>query len=82
MLATIHAEDGLIIKEKTEAALGHGMIPRSTHRRGLLRPRLAAIEKVLAWSKRLHICHLSTSAGTGSVSAGEREWERQKKGEL
>ena len=24
---------------------------------------MAAIEKVLAWSKRLHICHLSTSAG-------------------
>jgi dihydroorotase len=61
-LATIHAEDGQIIREKTE------------HLKSMHEPEIysqartpaaegAAIEKALAWSERLHICHLSSGLG-------------------
>ncbi|VVB68988.1 Allantoinase [uncultured archaeon] len=61
-LATIHAEDGLIISERTAPL-------KSVHEPevySLARPAEAeaiAIEKVLSWSDRLHICHLSTLRG-------------------
>ena len=61
-LATIHAEDGLVVSERT--------VPlRSFHEPevySLARPaaaEVAAIEKALSWSDRLHICHLSTLRG-------------------
>lgn len=61
-LATIHAEDGLVVSERT--------VPlRSFHEPevySLARPaaaEAAAIEKALSWSDRLHICHLSTLRG-------------------
>ena len=66
MLATVHAEDGLIVRERTEPLLGrHDSLVYSQARPA--EAELAAIEKVLAWSKRLHICHLSTSAGLNRI---------------
>jgi len=62
MLATIHAEDGLIVKERTESLLGRSE-PELYSQARPAAAEVAAIEKVLAWSKHLHICHLSTSAG-------------------
>ncbi|MCX6669372.1 MAG: dihydroorotase [Methanothrix sp.] len=61
-LATIHAEDGLVVSERTAPL-------RSFHEPevySLARPaaaEAAAIEKALSWSDRLHICHLSTLRG-------------------
>ena len=61
-LATVHAEDGLIVAKSTERL-------RQSHEPeiySLARPAAAeavAIEKILAWSDRLHICHLSTLQG-------------------
>ena len=62
LLATIHAEDGLIVANSTER-LGQLHEPEIY---SLARPAAAeavAIEKTLAWSDRLHICHLSTLQG-------------------
>jgi dihydroorotase len=62
LLATVHAEDGSIIRERTDE-LSEQHDP-SVH--SLARPveaELRAIEKVLAWSDRLHICHLSSGPG-------------------
>jgi dihydroorotase len=62
VLATIHAEDGTVIKERTEPL-------KNVHEPeiySLARPAAAeavAIEKALLWSDRLHICHLSTLQG-------------------
>lgn len=66
LLPTIHAEDGQIIKEKTGKLLA-GVDPEvySTSR-----PKMAeatAVEKVLSWVKRAHICHLSTFQGLDLV---------------
>jgi len=61
-LATIHAEDGLVISERT-APLRDFHEPEVY---SLARPAEAeavAIEKALSWSNRLHICHLSTCRG-------------------
>ncbi len=61
-LATIHAEDGAVIKERTEP-LKRFHEPEVY---SLARPAEAeasAIEKALAWSGWLHICHLSTQKG-------------------
>jgi len=66
MLATVHAEDGSVVREKTEPL-------KSSHDPqvySMARPALAeakAIEKVLEWSERLHICHLSPGLGLDLV---------------
>lgn len=65
-LPTIHAEDGLIIREKTERLLSHHEPEVYSQARTPL-AESTAIEKVLAWSKRLHICHLSTALGLEMV---------------
>ena len=59
MLATIHAEDGLIVREKTEPFLDRHE-PEVYSQARPAAAEVAAIEKVLAWSNHLHICHLST----------------------
>ena len=66
MLATVHAEDGLIVRERTEPLLGRIDPPVYSQARPA-EAELAAIEKVLAWSKHLHICHLSISAGLNRI---------------
>ena len=78
MLATIHAEDGLIIKEKTQPLLGRHE-PEVYSQARPIASEVAAIEKVLAWSDRLHICHLSTDLWIDTGEGSKEEW---KKGEL
>ena len=61
-LPTIHAEDGQTIRENTNRLLGdHNPAAYSS-----ARPKLAeaaAVEKVLSWTSRAHICHVSTIQG-------------------
>ncbi|OYV14858.1 MAG: dihydroorotase, partial [Methanosaeta sp. NSM2] len=66
MLASLHAEDGIIIKEKTAELVGR----HDPEVYSLARPAKAeasAIEKACAVSKRLHICHLSSAQGLAAV---------------
>jgi len=66
MLASLHAEDGLIIKEKTAPLLGR----HDPEVYSQARPAAAeaeSIEKALAWTNRLHICHLSSAQGLERV---------------
>jgi dihydroorotase len=72
MLATLHAEDGLIIKEKTATLLGR----HDAEVYSQARPAAAeavAIEKCLGWASRLHICHLSSAQGLERVARAKRE---------
>jgi dihydroorotase len=65
-LPTIHAEDGRIIKEKTEKLLAE--IDPEVY--STARPKMAeatAIEKTLSLVQRAHICHLSTFQGLDLV---------------
>lgn len=65
-LPTLHAEDGLVIKEKTEKLLAE-VDPEAY---SAARPKMAeatAIEKVLSWVQRAHICHLSSFQGLDLV---------------
>jgi dihydroorotase len=75
MLVTIHAEDGLMVKERTEPLLGRSE-PELYSQARPAAAEVAAIEKVLAWSKHLHICHLSTSAGLERVMQANEDWKR------
>ena len=71
MLASLHAEDGLIIKEKTAQLLGR----HDPEVYSQARPAAAeavAIEKALAGSDRLHICHLSSAQGQEMVAFAKR----------
>ena len=52
------------------------MNPRSTPRPGRSSSEVAAIEKVLAWSNRLHICHLSTGQGLELVRAARNKGKK------
>ena len=66
MLASLHAEDGIIIKEKSAELAGrHDPEVYSLARPA--RAEAAAIEKACAVSKRLHICHLSSAQGLAAV---------------
>jgi len=65
-LPTVHAEDGQVIKEKTESLLGD-LDPEVY---STARPKMAeavAVEKALSWVHRAHICHLSTFQGLDLV---------------
>jgi len=71
-LATIHAEDGQVIRDES-ASLAQAHEPE-IHSRA--RPPVAealAIEKSLAWSDRIHICHLSTSRGLELVTGARKQ---------
>lgn len=72
-LATIHAEDGQIIREES-APLAQVREPEVHSRARPAAAETLAIEKALAWSDRLHICHLSTGVGL------ERVLEARKRG--
>ncbi len=74
-LATIHAEDGSMIKEKTEGLRQfHDPEIYSSARPALAEVR--AIEKVLAGSGRLHICHLSSLLGLDKVRQAKARGKR------
>ena len=75
MLATIHAEDGLIIREKTQPLLCRHE-PEVYSQARPIASEVAAIEKVLAWSDRLHICHLSTGLGLMLVRAAKKNGKK------
>jgi len=72
MLASLHAEDGLIIKEKTAPLLSR----HDPEVYSQARPAAAeavAIEKCLSWASRLHICHLSSAQGLERVAKAKRD---------
>lgn len=71
VLPTVHAEDGRIIKEKTEKLLAE--IDPDVY--STARPKMAeaaAIEKVLSQVQRAHICHLSTFQGLDLVKEARK----------
>ena len=71
MLATLHAEDGAIIREKTAGLAGrHDAEAYSESRPALA--EAAAIEKALNWSDRLHVCHLSSHQGLDLIAQAKR----------
>jgi dihydroorotase len=75
MLATLHAEDGLIIKEKTASLLSR----HDAEVYSQARPAAAeavAIEKCLGWASRLHICHLSSAQGLERVARAKRDGKK------
>lgn len=75
MLASLHAEDGPIIREKTASLLGRHDPEVYSHARPSV-AEAAAIEKALAWSHRLHICHLSSACGQKTVAQAKREGKK------
>jgi len=73
-LATVHAEDGQILRQDAEK-LGSRHEPEIHSQARSPMAEAVAIEKALAWSRRLHICHLSTGMGWQLVkSAREKGW--------
>jgi dihydroorotase len=65
-LATLHAEDGSILRERADALRDR----RDPEVHSLARPAEAetiALEKALAATSRLHVCHLSTEDGLKMV---------------
>ncbi|MFZ2470388.1 MAG: dihydroorotase [Methanothrix sp.] len=71
MLASLHAEDGLIIKENTAKLLGRHD-PEVYSQARPAAAEAAAIDKALAWSNHLHICHLSSAQGLEIVAQAKR----------
>jgi len=75
MLATLHAEDGLIIREMT--ALLQDRHDAQVYSQA--RPASAeavAIDKCLGWTRRLHVCHLSSAQGLQKVAQAKREGKK------
>ena len=71
MLASLHAEDGAIIKEMTAGLAGrHDAEAYSESRPD--QAEAAAIEKALNWSDRLHVCHLSSRRGMDLIARARR----------
>ena len=71
MLASLHAEDGLIIREKTTSLLSRHD-PEVYSQARPAKAEAVAIEKALAWSHRLHICHLSSAQGLEMIAQAKR----------
>ena len=72
LLATVHAEDGSIVREKAREISGR----HDPEVHSLARPveaEIRAIEKVIAWSDNLHICHLSSGQGLNLIERARRE---------
>ncbi len=65
-LPTLHAEDGTIVREKTDS-LRHLHEPDVYSRARPAEAEAAAIEKAVSWTDRLHICHLSTGIGLNLI---------------
>ncbi len=74
-LATIHAEDGEAIREAS-AQLAQVREPEVHSRARPAAAEALAIEKALAWSDRLHICHLSTGAGLELVTGARKQGKK------
>lgn len=75
MLATLHAEDGLIIKEKMASLLSR----HDAEVYSQARPAAAeavAIDKCLGRAGRLHICHLSSAQGLERVAKAKRDGKK------
>ncbi len=71
ILPTIHAEEGTILKEQME--LFRNLHDPDVYSKA--RPATAeavSIEKVLSWTNRAHICHLSTIQGLDLVRDAKR----------
>jgi dihydroorotase len=75
MLATLHAEDGLIIKEKTTSLLSRHDAEVYSQARPA-EAEVVAIDKCLDWTSRLHICHLSSSQGLERVARAKKEGKK------
>ena len=78
LLATFHAEDGSIIKEKAKELSGR----QDPEVYSLARPVAAevkAIEKALSWSDWLHICHLSSGQGLNLIEGTKFRMAREDK---
>ena len=71
MLASLHAEEGAIIKEKV-AELGSRHDPEVYSLARPAKAEAAAIEKACGISERLHICHLSSAQGLAAVEEARR----------
>lgn len=69
-LPTLHAEDGGIVREKTEG-LKDLHEPDVYSRARPAEAEAVAIEKAISWAERLHVCHLSTSMGLELVKAAK-----------
>ncbi len=74
-LPTLHAEDGGIVREKTES-LKDLHEPEAYSRARPAEAEAVAIEKAISWTERLHVCHLSTSLGLRSVKAAKKAGKR------
>jgi dihydroorotase len=74
-LPTLHAEDGGIVRERTEA-LKNLHEPEVYSRARPPEAEAAAIEKAVSWTERLHVCHLSSSSGLMSAKAAKRAGKR------
>ena len=71
MLASLHAEDGGVIREKMAELSGrHDPGVYSLARPA--RAEAAAIEKACGISERLHICHLSSAQGLAALEEARR----------
>jgi dihydroorotase len=70
-LATIHAEDGQVIRDES-APLVTAHEPEVHSRARPAAAEALAIEKALGWSDRLHICHLSTGRGLELVASARK----------
>lgn len=75
MLACLHAEDGLIIKEKTASLLDRHD-PEVYSQARPAAAEAAAIEKGLTGSHRLHICHLSSAQGLERVAQAKSQGKK------
>ncbi len=72
LLATIHAEDGSIIRELA-TALSSRQDPEVHSLARPVEAEVRSIEKVLACSDHLHICHLSCGQGLNLIERARRE---------
>lgn len=66
-LPTVHAEDGQIVKENTKRLL-RDLNPEAYSSARSKLAEATAVEKVLSWISRAHICHLSTFQGLDLVN--------------
>lgn len=74
-LPTLHAEDGGIVKEKTESQKNLHE-PEAYSRARPAEAEAVAIEKAVSWTDKLHICHISTSLGLELVKAARKAKKR------
>lgn len=76
LLATIHAEDGSIIKEMA-MALSSRQDPEVHSLARPVEAEVRSIETVSGWSDRLHICHISSGQGLNLIERTRQEWTRE-----